>query len=322
MSQDSECQSFPIFSLVQPVRSSSIFHSEAGDDSSRWLKEYERIAKYNRWDGPCKRLFLSKGYRQAVTHCEEGSSKDVSTSAVEYPAIESPSLDEVISEEVQQALYAVISSRSAVVNRRSEPPRRPRTYATIVHANQDALSNLYMSLGRPMCGELMITYLSFLLWETRPRGSLASVNDELFSVHTEAAKQPTLPRRGKLSEATFLGGDAAGFSNPPAAAKISGNLLDVTVDGLPVKSLMDSGASSSVPKGICTLQIGISRRNLPFEVIVLPNYRHDIILGWNFLKASGPLIDCGRSELTLNDVEVTSEEIVFKPLMPVCHERL
>ncbi|GFY55837.1 CCHC-type domain-containing protein [Trichonephila inaurata madagascariensis] len=50
MSQDSECQTFPIFLLVQPVRTPSIFHGEAGDDPSRWLKEYERIAKINLWD--------------------------------------------------------------------------------------------------------------------------------------------------------------------------------------------------------------------------------------------------------------------------------
>ncbi|GFS41219.1 transposon Ty3-I Gag-Pol polyprotein [Trichonephila inaurata madagascariensis] len=68
------------------------------------------------------------------------------------------------------------------------------------------------------------------------------------------------------------------------------------------------------PKGTCALQIGISGRILPFEFIVLPDCSNDIILGWNFLKASGALIDCRRSELTLDDVEVTSEEIVFKPL--------
>ncbi|GFT55263.1 CCHC-type domain-containing protein [Trichonephila clavipes] len=45
--------------------------------------------------------------------------------------LESPSLDEVI-REVQQALCPVISSRSVAVNRRNEPPRRPRTFATVV----------------------------------------------------------------------------------------------------------------------------------------------------------------------------------------------
>ncbi|GFS49904.1 transposon Ty3-I Gag-Pol polyprotein [Trichonephila clavipes] len=126
---------------------------------------------------------------------------------------------------------------------------------------------------------------------------------------------------------------------------MKGNPLDLTVDGLPVKALADSGASSSLvsqkfrrylkkvifpthnhtvlkvangnyvqPKGICTFQIGISGCILPFEFIVLPDCSHDIILGWNFLKASGALIDCGRPALTLGDVEVTSEEIVFKHL--------
>ncbi|GFT90474.1 transposon Ty3-I Gag-Pol polyprotein [Trichonephila clavipes] len=65
---------------------------------------------------------------------------------------------------------------------------------------------------------------------------------------------------------------------------------------------------------MCSLQIGISDRILPFELIVLLDCRHDFILGWNFLKASEAIIDCGRSVLTLDDVEVTSEDIVFKPL--------
>ncbi|GFR02878.1 CCHC-type domain-containing protein [Trichonephila clavata] len=46
--------------------------------------------------------------------------------------LESPSLEEVIREEVQQALCPVIPSRSVAVNRRNEPPRRPRTYAALV----------------------------------------------------------------------------------------------------------------------------------------------------------------------------------------------
>ncbi|GFU66444.1 CCHC-type domain-containing protein [Trichonephila clavipes] len=61
------------------------------------------------------------------THCEGGSSKDVDTGAAEYS-----SLDEVIREEVQQALCPIIPSRFVAVNRRNEPPRKPRTYAIAV----------------------------------------------------------------------------------------------------------------------------------------------------------------------------------------------
>ncbi|GFT21426.1 transposon Ty3-I Gag-Pol polyprotein [Trichonephila clavipes] len=137
---------------------------------------------------------------------------------------------------------------------------------------------------------------------------ITAVNDELFSMHTEVVKQPA------SCEVTFLGGEAAGFSNSPDAAKMSGNHLDA--DGLPVKALGNSVANESYvqSEGMCSLQIGISDRILPFELIVLLDCRHDFILGWNFLKASEAIIDCGRSVLTLDDVEVTSEDIVFKPL--------
>ncbi|GFU79617.1 retrovirus-related Pol polyprotein from transposon 297 [Trichonephila clavipes] len=57
---------------------------------------------------------------------------------------------------------------------------------------------------------------------------------------------------------------------------------------------------------------------LPLAVVVpateTRKTNQDIILGWNFLKASGALIDYGRSELTLDDLEVTSEDVVLKPL--------
>ncbi|GFY45615.1 CCHC-type domain-containing protein [Trichonephila inaurata madagascariensis] len=52
--------------------------------------------------------------------------------AQQNPQLESPSLGEVIREEAQQALCPLICSRPVAVNRRNEPPKRPRTYAIIV----------------------------------------------------------------------------------------------------------------------------------------------------------------------------------------------
>ncbi|GFY61216.1 CCHC-type domain-containing protein [Trichonephila inaurata madagascariensis] len=52
--------------------------------------------------------------------------------AQQYIQLEYPSLDEVIRDEVQQALCPVIPSRSVAVNRGNEPPRRPRTHAIVV----------------------------------------------------------------------------------------------------------------------------------------------------------------------------------------------
>ncbi|GFS49906.1 CCHC-type domain-containing protein [Trichonephila clavipes] len=262
MSQDYECQTFPIFPLVQPVRAPSIFHGEAGEDPSRWLKEYERITKFNRWDDTMclsnayfflkgttrlwyenneenlislekfreqlkivfgsTQLFIKQAERElknrvqktgeniqsyiqsVLTHWEGGSSKDVSTSAAEYP-LESPSLDEVIREEVQQALCPVISSSSAAVNRRNEPPRRPRTYATVVR-QQEALSNFYLSLGSPMWGEPTITDLFAFIVGDQATWFVTFMNDELFSMCTEAAKQLTVSHHPLSSPLTNTAG--------------------------------------------------------------------------------------------------------------------
>ena len=111
------------------------------------------------------------------------------------------------------------------------------------------------------------------------------------------------------------------------------NYLDVTVDGHSVRALVDSGASASViseryrrhlrktmlpadnqvilkvangshvqPLGKCILRVEIEGRIQPFEFTVVPTCSYDVILGWDFLEASQAVIDCGRSELILDDI--------------------
>ncbi|GBM32285.1 hypothetical protein AVEN_26983-1 [Araneus ventricosus] len=50
MPEDTSSQTSPGFPLIQPVRTPSTFHGEAGETPTAWLKEYECIAKFNRWD--------------------------------------------------------------------------------------------------------------------------------------------------------------------------------------------------------------------------------------------------------------------------------
>ncbi|GBM12240.1 hypothetical protein AVEN_155248-1 [Araneus ventricosus] len=86
------------------------------------------------------------------------------------------------------------------------------------------------------------------------------------------------------------------------------NQLDVIVDNLPVKALVDSGASSTVvSEKLC--------HHLK-KFVVLPECSCDVILGWNFLQASGALIDLVRSQLTLDDAEAAPEKEFAKPLRP------
>ncbi|GFY48802.1 retrovirus-related Pol polyprotein from transposon 297 [Trichonephila inaurata madagascariensis] len=239
------------------------------------------------------------------------------------------SLEEVI-KEVQQALCPVIPMS-----------KKTRTYTTVVRQ------------PRYPVGPLPVPRQSDVSSQAT-NSQLPSPNFSPDECSQQAIKTPSpIPSRGNLQYAAIDHplpmADVVPADLPAVETRITkrGDLpwsLDVTVDGLPVKALVESVASSSVvsgkfrrylkvmfpvhnhtvlkvangsyaqPKGMCTLQIGISGRILPFEFIVLPDCSHDIILEWNFLKASVALIDCGRSELTLDDVGVTSEEVVLNPL--------
>ncbi|GBM94485.1 hypothetical protein AVEN_36415-1 [Araneus ventricosus] len=118
------------------------------------------------------------------------------------------------------------------------------------------------------------------------------------------------------------------------------NFIDVVLDGQLVRALVDSGASLSVisepfrrqlkkllfcssqnltfrvadgnhvkPLVTCILRVTMQNQTQPFEFTVMPKCSHDVILGWDFLKASQSIIDCGRQKLTF-------DEMTFEPQHP------
>lgn len=120
---------------------------------------------------------------------------------------------------------------------------------------------------------------------------------------------------------------------------MSGNHVEVIIDNQPVRALVDSGASFSViseeyrrqlrkimfsdsrnivlkvadgkyvqPVGKCIVRLKINGRSQPFEFIVLSQCSHDVILGWDFLETSQAVIDCGRSELLLEELMPKASE--------------
>ncbi|UYV69617.1 hypothetical protein LAZ67_6004101 [Cordylochernes scorpioides] len=146
--------------------------------------------------------------------------------------------------------------------------------------------------------------------------------------------------RSPYQQAPFAGGKVAEeIINPPPliAAKLSQNIVDVTIDDKTFPALVDSGASFSVisdhfrqqhkktmfsdagmtlrvadgkylvSRGRCTLRLEINGLVQPFEFIVLPSCSHDIILGWDFLEASRAIIDCGSAEILLEKAELPED---------------
>ncbi|GFY54219.1 CCHC-type domain-containing protein [Trichonephila inaurata madagascariensis] len=188
--------------------------------------------------------------------------------AQQITQLEFPSLEEVIREEVQQTLCQ---------------PRRPVEPLPVVRQTDvwraDDNRQVCFHCGRPghvvrYCRErraIFDAYRSLPATNSQPPSPNLSPDE----CSRKVIKTPSpIPSRGrsqvrcyrsyspygrrspsrsairrdeeKLSEVTFLGGEATCFSNPSAAAKMSGNHLDVTIDGFPVKALVNSGASLSV----------------------------------------------------------------------------
>ncbi|UYV66564.1 K02A2.6-like [Cordylochernes scorpioides] len=146
--------------------------------------------------------------------------------------------------------------------------------------------------------------------------------------------------RSPYQQAPFVGGKVAEeIINPPPliAAKLSQNIVHVTIDDKTFPALVDNGASFSVisdhfrqqhkmtmfsdagmtlrvadgkyivSRGRCTLRLEINELVQPFEFIVLPSCSHDIILGWDFLEASRAIIDCGSAEILLEKAELPED---------------
>lgn len=55
------------------------------------------------------------------------------------------------------------------------------------------------------------------------------------------------------------------------------------------------------PLGTCILKLTIDGRTQPYQFTVLPKCSHNVILGFDFLKASQAVLDCGREELTFDE---------------------
>ncbi|UYV65991.1 K02A2.6-like, partial [Cordylochernes scorpioides] len=53
--------------------------------------------------------------------------------------------------------------------------------------------------------------------------------------------------------------------------------------------------------GKCSLKVHINDLTTTFEFIEIPDCSHDIILGWDFFKATRAVIDCGHQELYLEE---------------------
>ncbi|UYV71117.1 K02A2.6-like, partial [Cordylochernes scorpioides] len=136
---------------------------------------------------------------------------------------------------------------------------------------------------------------------------------------------------GKLEDASYFGGKAAKFINPPLSTtlELKENYIDIKIEGKMTRALVDSGSSYSViserfrlklkkimfaetdvtlrvangkivrPKERCTLKLDLNGLQESFEFVVMEDCSHEVILGWDFLKLSRAIIDSADDTLFL-----------------------
>ncbi|UYV79687.1 hypothetical protein LAZ67_18000272, partial [Cordylochernes scorpioides] len=62
-----------------------------------------------------------------------------------------------------------------------------------------------------------------------------------------------------------------------------------------------------VTLGKCSLEVQIKGLDIIFDFVVAAECSHDVILGWDFFKATDAIIDCGENKLYLSEAEKSHE---------------
>ncbi|UYV62287.1 hypothetical protein LAZ67_2000001 [Cordylochernes scorpioides] len=62
-----------------------------------------------------------------------------------------------------------------------------------------------------------------------------------------------------------------------------------------------------VTLGKCSLEVHIKGLDIIFDFVVAAECSHDVILGWDFFKATDAIIDCGENKLYLSEAEKSYE---------------
>ncbi|UYV69036.1 K02A2.6-like, partial [Cordylochernes scorpioides] len=62
-----------------------------------------------------------------------------------------------------------------------------------------------------------------------------------------------------------------------------------------------------VTLGKCSLEVQIKGLDIIFDFVVAAECSHDVILGWDFFKATDAIIDCGENKLYLSEAEKSYE---------------
>ncbi|GBM49208.1 hypothetical protein AVEN_58251-1, partial [Araneus ventricosus] len=64
-------------------------------------------------------------------------------------------------------------------------------------------------------------------------------------------------------------------------------------------TLKTACAKPVAASGRCVLKVNLNGTVKPFEFLAFPQCSHQMILAWDFFRATDAVIDCGKEELQL-----------------------
>ncbi|UYV72938.1 hypothetical protein LAZ67_10001233, partial [Cordylochernes scorpioides] len=232
------------------------------------------------------------------------------------------SLEAIVKEEVQQVLAPITRRNIQSQRRRTFVPRFQREddytpYAPRTSDQWRTVDNqpICFHCGKPghvlrYCRERRRTFE-----EARSRRTLPSADNTTpqrpYDLNDDF---PTLPRPGGFgrSASPYPGRGRMPRRRSQSPGADSGADYSVVSEKfrrlLRTPFFVESGPVVKVANGKlvktlgkCSLKVHINDLTTTFEFIVIPDCSHDIILGWDFFKATRAVIDCGHQELYLEE---------------------
>ncbi|GBM97175.1 hypothetical protein AVEN_153483-1 [Araneus ventricosus] len=310
----------PILTYQLP-RNSCNFAGDFQQDVNKWLKDFQRIATYNHWDDQmCMAnviFYLAGTARQWFDNNEDTFSNFTTFKNSLNNAF-------CLTYDLQRQAERLLLTRTQQFGQTSESYIQDAL--SLCRKANPSLSE-DEKVAHLMKGIAEGLYQSLLVQDCREVDEFVKGCREIESLRRRRITRKRFQRLPNVSavcaetDATCARGEAASEENPPTyiTTELEKNTTHITVKRQCVKALVDSGVDYYVISeelrrqlnapmfsetghtlktacgkpvaalGRCVLKVNLNGTVKPFEFLVFIHFSHQMILGWDFFRATNPI---------------------------------